>query len=258
MRTIDYAMSYASMGWMVIPLHSVIGGKCTCRGQCSSPGKHPTTPKGLNNATISEPVISAWWRKWPWANVGVVTGVISRFIALDIDPRHGGEESLDSLQQAHGKLPETVEAITGSGGRHILFRHPGGQVRNRAGLEPGIDARGDGGYIVVAPSMHVSGNEYAWEASSEPGQVPMAEAPQWLLQKLIERRVEARENFVGAIGEGNRDTYLTSIAGTLWRRGVSAEAVEACLRADNIHRCNPSLPDRDIDRIMRSVRRWPR
>jgi hypothetical protein len=98
---------------------------------------------------------------------------------LDIDLRHGGEESLEEIIKK-GHLPDTIEALTGGGGRHIFFLHNPG-LRNSVGELPGIDVRGEGGYVIVAPSMHESGNSYEWELSSRPGEVPLGEWPPWLL-----------------------------------------------------------------------------
>ncbi len=86
-----------------------------------------------------------WFRRWPDANIGVITGEISNLVVLDIDPKHGGDLSLKHLEQRFGPLAATVEALTGGGGRHLYFPHPGGLIRNRAGLAQGIDLRGDGG-----------------------------------------------------------------------------------------------------------------
>jgi hypothetical protein len=103
---------------------------------------------------------------------------------LDIDPRHGGEDSLARLIDRYGPLPENRIVQTGSGGLHIYLAHPGGKVRNNVGqrLGDGIDIRGDGGYVIAPPSRHISGNAYAWTAKSP----SLPEAPQWLLDLLAE------------------------------------------------------------------------
>lgn len=177
------------MGWAVFPVHGIVGGKCTCGRACKRPGKHPVTVHGLKDASGDQKVIDGWWARHPAANIGIATGAISGICALDVDVVKGGEDSLDRLIATHGQVPNTVEAITGSGGRHLLFRHPGRPVKNSVeSLGPGIDFRGDGGYIVVAPSRHISGNAYAWEASSRPGEAELADLPPWLLQAVTERR----------------------------------------------------------------------
>lgn len=190
-RRMDYALRYAELGWLVFPCHAIHeDGACTCReADCASPGKHPIrqlVQDGLKSATRNAALIKAWWGEAnaPWANIAVRTGPESGFWVLDVDPQHGGEASLDSLLTRNGRLPETAEAITGGGGRHILFRYPAGR---RVGsstnkLGPGLDIRGEGGYIIVEPSLHISGQGYAWEGSSDPLEgVALAAAPEWIL-----------------------------------------------------------------------------
>jgi hypothetical protein len=108
----------------------------------------------------TEGQVRRWFERRPAANLAVVTGEISGIVVVDIDPRHGGESSLEAMQARHGELPITMESVTGGGGRHVYFAHPGREVRNRAGLAPGIDLRGDGGCIIVPPSVHPSGQPY--------------------------------------------------------------------------------------------------
>ena len=106
----------------------------------------------------SEDRVRGWLAEHPDANLAVVTGGLSGLVVLDVDPRHGGIASLERWERDHGALPPTVESQTGGGGRHLYFAHPGREVRNRAGLAPGLDLRGDGGVIVVPPSIHPSGD----------------------------------------------------------------------------------------------------
>jgi len=129
----------------------------------------------------SEEEARGWFRRWPDANLSLVTGALSGVVVLDVDPRHGGDDSLARLEAANGALPQTVESVTGGGGRHIYFAHPGRETRNRAGIEPGLDLRGDGGTIVLPPSIHPSGNPYRWRAGHAPGEVALALFPPWLV-----------------------------------------------------------------------------
>lgn len=165
------ALAYAErLGWPVFPL---CGKVPAIRGG-----------NGCLDATTDAGQIAEWWREYPRANVGIAAGERSGFWVLDVDPRHGGGDSLAELELQHGQLPATVEQITGSGGRHLLFRHePKHPVRNRAGIvRPGLDTRDTGGYIVVAPSIHPNtGCAYAWLPDRHPLRHPIAEAPAWLL-----------------------------------------------------------------------------
>src|SRR5262245_28545135 len=99
---LDAALAYAHRGWSVLPVHTVTNGQCTCGNvTCASPGKHPRTAHGVKDATSDEATIRQWWSQWPKANIGIATGAISGLVVLDIDPRHGGDESLQQLIQAH-------------------------------------------------------------------------------------------------------------------------------------------------------------
>jgi len=131
--------------------------------------------------------VADWWGRWPDANVGVATGEGSGIVVLDVDPAKGGEASLAVLEAEHGRLPTTARQLTGGEGLHYLFAHPGVAVRNDAEskLGPGLDVRGDGGQIVVAPSRHVSGSRYEWLALPGPGE-GLPELPAWLLETLRE------------------------------------------------------------------------
>ena len=183
---VNAALAYARLGWPVFPLHSPTstGDERTCscgNAKCKNIGKHPRTPRGCKDATTNEAQIREWWTRWPDANIGVATGTDSDLVVLDEDPRHGGDHSLAELEAEFGTLPHTVEQLTGGGGRHLCFKHPGQAIKNRRGVLPGMDVRGDGGYIVAAPSLHESGNRYVFEVSSLPGEVEPAEMPGWLL-----------------------------------------------------------------------------
>lgn len=161
------ALAYASRGWPIFP--------------CRRRGKEPLTRHGFRDATCDPATIRTWWQRWPDANIGMPAGQASGVVVLDVDPRNGGDESLLDLPP----LPATVECLTGGGGRHIYFAWPGIQApcRNNA-LGPGLDLKGDGGYVLLPPSVHPSGRRYEWELSSHPDDAPIAPMPQWLLAMI--------------------------------------------------------------------------
>jgi hypothetical protein len=162
----------------------MLTGRCSCRRPgCAHPAKHPVTRHGLLEATTEPDRIRSWWQRWPWANIGVATGAVSGLLVIDVDARSGGTDSLARVQALLGSLPVTLTAATGGGGQHLFFAHPGVEVRNTAGRLPGVaeplpglDLRGDGGYVVAAPSRHASGGAYRWEDPL----VPLASPPGWL------------------------------------------------------------------------------
>lgn len=185
-RLVEVAVRYADHGWPVLPLHSPKDGGCSCRtADCGSPGKHPRTPRGLHQATTDVDQVRSWWDRWPHANIGIATGTDSGLLVLDVDLPEG-PDSLARLEHEHGRLPATCEQRTGSGGRQLLFAHPDPPVGNRAGVVAGIDVRGEGGYVVVPPSLHTSGHRYAWT-----GRTPPAQLPNWLLD-VLDRRGDRR------------------------------------------------------------------
>jgi putative DNA primase/helicase len=199
--------------------------------------------------------VRRWWETWVDANIGVVTGGEAGFFALDVDPRRGGADSLASLEAKHGKLPETRTANTGGGGVHHLFKYPDFPVKNSTGdLALGLDIKGEGGAIVVAPSLHASGKRYCWRNSA-----PIANAPEWFLRLLREAQ-KSRANGSAAIGvaipEGRRNDTLTSLAGSMRRRGMGAEEIEAALLVTNNKRCDPPLAEDEVRKIASSVCRY--
>lgn len=258
------ALYYAThFRWAVLPLHSIRGGHCTCGDRdCKSPGKHPLTKHSVHDATKDADTIRHWWTRWPWANVGIATGQASGFWVLDVDPDKGGGESLRELEAEHGRLPDTVEAITGGGGRHLLFRWPGWRVGNKVTLAPGLDVRGDGGYVAVAPSLHESGRRYEWEVSSRPDEVPIAAAPTWLLALLdagggkwggATPPDEWRRLAAFGVAEGARNNTIARFAGHLLRRGVDPYVTALLLLALNEARFKPPLDAAEVLRTVNSI-----
>ncbi len=192
-RLLSNALAYAARGWYVLPVHTPGAQGCSCGQDCGgSAGKHPRTLHGHKDASRQPDVIWQWWHRWPEANVGIRTGQESGLIILDVDARHGGEESLMTLEATYDRLPHTLHAHSGGGGRHLYFHYPGQRIPNSAqvGGYPGLDLRGDGGYIVAPPSLHQSGQHYAWQEET----CPLAALPEWMWA-LLTRRQEPPRTF---------------------------------------------------------------
>jgi hypothetical protein len=178
------ALACAEQGYRVFPLYepvSRLSDTCTCprRRRCGRAGKHPRISGGHKNASTDPGQINEWWTKWPNANIGIATG--DGLVALDVDPRNGGEEELAKLVAEHGPLGDTYTVRTGSGGAHYYFR-VSDEYRSRTGFRFGLDIKCRGGYVVAPPSKHPDG-EYTVEATAE-----VAPAPPWLLEILEEQR----------------------------------------------------------------------
>jgi hypothetical protein len=178
------AYDYAQRGWLVMPLHGIAEGNCTCgKKDCDSPGKHPRTPHGFKDATLDETTIESWWATWSRANLGVATGPESGFFMIGPDGQ-AGIDALAELERQHGPLPRTPMLRSGGGGRHYYFAWPPeGGIKTLADVNGlPIDVRGAGGLVVAPPSVHLSGNSYAWEI--RPEEADLAAAPGWLLEIL--------------------------------------------------------------------------
>lgn len=246
------ALGYARNQWSVIPMRAR--------------DKRPLIKWfEFQQRLATEQEIDAWYRRWPTANVGIVTGAISGIVVLDIDPRHGGEQGLAQWEMAHGPLPISIEARTGGGGRHVYFKHPGGIIHNRVGIVPGIDLRGDGGCVVAPPSIHRSGNAYTWVSGHEPDMIVAAEFPEWLLRlvrgdaknpghSLEHWRQLVREG----VGEGMRNNTIASLSGHLFWHGIDADIVIELLSCWNRIRCSPPLDDDEVIQTVLSIFRLHR
>jgi putative DNA primase/helicase len=175
------AVDYARMGFYVFPVNTIRADACSCGGgKGCSPGKHPIgalVPRGANDASADARKIAEWWSLVPDANIGIATGAVSQLVVLDVDgPK--GEQTLAEYEAQHGPLPPTRQARTGKG-RHLYFRYPTSatKVKSIARQKLGLDVRGDGGYVVAPPSIHVSGRPYEFEDPN----VELAECPDWVV-----------------------------------------------------------------------------
>lgn len=248
------ALTYAGLGWPVIPLHSPGNGPtgCDCRRSCgSNAAKHPRTTHGVSDATTDVEIVARWWRTWSQANIGLATGARSGLVVLDVDPRAGGDASLAGLIERFGPLPQTPCVFTGGGGLHYYFAHPGRTVKNNAGkLGTGLDVRGDGGYVVASPSVHVSGQAYLWAEACD-----LAPLPAWLDERIDSADEAAYVDTAAALAgvlEGERDETLFRLACKLRRVDVPRDVTEdLVLRAAAA--CVPPFPASDALRKVASA-----
>jgi hypothetical protein len=246
---LDAALAYLESKWAVIP-----AGERT---------KRPIVPwQRYQHELPSKKAVTEWFSRWPNANLSVVTGEISGIVVVDIDPKNGGDQSLGAMEARHGSLPATVEAVTGGGGRHIYFLHPGRETRNRVGLAPGIDLRGDGGSIIVPPSIHPSGVAYRWKEGRAPGEIAMAQLPIWIEQPRFSddnpqgHPVAYWRGLVKeGVKEGQRNNTIASFAGHLLWHGVDPDVVLELLLSWNRIRCTPPLGDEEVIRTVQSIER---
>lgn len=173
---LDAALQYAANGWAVFP--------------CAARGKQPIISRGCRAATTDQQLIATWWQRWPDANIGIATGPISGVCVLDLDNKHHECDGLGwwaDQRAEHGEVV-TLTSQTGSGGQHLFFTHDD-RVRNSSSkLAPGVDTRGDGGYIIAPPSIHDTGMPYEWIVEA-----PIVPVPVWLLA-IIEEIAKGKRN----------------------------------------------------------------
>jgi putative DNA primase/helicase len=251
-----------NLGWKVFPVHSIRGGHCSCKElNCKDAGKHPRTQHGVHDASSDTTTIERWWIQWPDANIGLATGSPSGVDVLDVDPRSFGDETLWDLERKHGDLPQTVTSLTGGGGAHLYFKHVPGLKNLNGAIGEGLDFKTTGGYVVLPPSQHVSGRPYMWEGASRPNEVPVVDPPGWLFE--IARSATTSTTASGVpkviqprIPDGQRHKVLTSLAGTLRRRGLDGDEIFASLQAVNVRRGDPALPETKVRQIANGISRY--
>jgi DNA-binding transcriptional ArsR family regulator len=254
-KAMTTALALARRGMAVVPLcWPTDGSRCGCgRGHVGGEvGKAPAVARGLHAATTDEATLRAWWRAMPNANIGVRTGRASGIVVVDVDPAKGGEVALAQLEARHGPLPPTAEVATGGGGRHLWFAAPeGAPVPCSAGrLGPGLDVRGEGGYVVAPPSRHASGGRYVW---TSPRGIAIAPLPPWLASLMRGSAAAAEDGRDGherldvarvlaGVPEGERNDQLFRLAAKLRAADVPREVAER-LALEAAARCTPPLPE---------------
>ena len=181
---------------------------------CKPGGKEPLIKNPARNASRNPQVIADWWERYPKANPATPMGSRTEMFTVDVDGEPG-EQSLRDLQARYGPLLVAAPMqITGSGnGLQILFRLPRDRTIRNSVSKVGdhVDIRGEGGYIVLAPSAHPSGGEYRWILGCGPWEISPPPAPSWFLDQLDPSGVAndpVRPDPLPGVPEGRRDNAL--------------------------------------------------
>lgn len=225
-------------GWSVFPLN----------------GKKPfRDTRGFRDATTDTAQIREWWAQWPEANVGIACSSETGPIVVDIDGK-SGRRLISSLD-----LPETREATSGTVRKvHLYFGAPEDGVpvprtirlKTEDGKKHRVDILGDGGYVVAPPSIHPeTGRQYEWTIKRSIAPFPDALRPFLTVPDTKKTAAPLPD----IIDHGDRDVLLTSLAGTMRRRGASPDAILAALREENETRVRPPLPDAQLRKIAKSI-----
>ena len=243
----EAALNYAREGYYVFPV--------------VPNGKTPLISENLKQSSIDIPQITEWWKRYPFANIGLDCGK-SGLIVLDIDPRHGGDKTLKGLQILYGKFDlQTKTVKTPGGGNHYYFsaEYPPGYIVPRTGADifdgGGIDIRAKGGYVVLPPSILPTG-VYTTERSDK-----ILQFPRKLLFTASEKdssKTDFKETFENneRIKDGARNNTLTALAGKLRRFNLVAEEILPALVAVNLRRCETPLSVSELESIVNSIQRY--
>jgi len=286
--TFAHALAWGRRGHASFPLwwpiaHSDQPATCACGEVCGNQAaKHPVAsvtrgnrliflaPHGHLSATTNTGVLKHWFGYLvPEANLGIAT---EKLVVVDIDPRHGGDESLKKLEADHGELPLTWRSLTGGGGEHIFFVCPNGvEIHNVVAkqmtdppLGPGIDVRARGGYIVAPPSLHMSGRRYCWSVDHHPADIgEPAPPPDWLVERLTAARAAIPPDGTPEPIPSDRWAQLTrqpiveyrddaalEMAGHLFCHSCDYELVLGLLQTWNTAWCKPPLGYYELKRLV--------
>lgn len=249
------ALAYVRAGFAVFP--------------CRPRSKVPNTPHGLNDWTDNPEHVINHWGAHPNDNIGITCGAPSGGLLVldfDVSEAKNGLETLKQWEMEHGELPETAEAITGSGGKHYFFRTDRNNIKPTSNQELGVDVRCDGSFVVAPGSIHPNGNAYEWWCS--PWECEMATADGNVLDFLDyvqrnggedgTRKENGKFRLPEKIKSGERDKTLFRYASHLRSVGRSDEEIMATVLGVNFQRCEPPMDSRDIQRIVRSACKYER
>lgn len=259
---LEHALEFLQLGYPIFPVCSPAMGQHRHRNAaCSSPGKRPLIawePYQTRLPTIND--VREWWSRWPQANIGMPTGKLSGIVVLDAD---SGDAK--KLAMSEGGLDRTPAVFTGKpGGMHFWLAHPGEEVSNFARKRPGLDFRGDGGYVLVPPSLHASGARYRWVEATVG--LTAAPVPPWLLA-LLRGQTDAQddprsgdgfdlETAVTGVPEGGRDDAMWRLACKLRNDGLPRQYAEVIVR-QAARACVPAFDDATaLEKVERAWRTY--
>ncbi len=234
---LEYALLYQKMGFSVIPLQA---------------DKRPYFEwKEYQQRLATAEELRSWFTKYPTANIGIVTGQVSGIVVLDVDV--AGLPVFRSLQALRTIEFNTPTVSTGGGGYHLYFSHPGVEVGNFQAREDlkGVDFRGDGGYVVAPPSVHVSGQTYEWVRQYEIDTCPLQSLPELFLASP-EYEKAPLVTLYGGKAEGGRNQALARLAGSWVADGLS---MAECLELAQIWNVknNPPLGEKEVETTVKSI-----
>jgi len=249
----------AERGFKVFPVYGITPWGCQCgKKECHAIAKHPIISGWKERASSSVDSISTWTKKWPKANVGILTG--NKLLVVDVD-----DPSSPVSKEILPLLPETLSARTGRGFHH--FYSVPLETPLSANAFGGLDVRYTGAYVLGAGSKHKSGKRYAWENA-----LPIVALPEQVIERLValkgtrgnpsqaptryQNQATLFASPAEVWGEGERYTNLFRYAAGLQAKGWKDEQILTKVETMNLYRCHPPLEQEEVERIARSVLRY--
>lgn len=231
--------------------------------------KAPYTTNGVDSATDDVNWIGESWSKWPKAAVAVPTGSENGFVAIDLDVKND-KNGIKTIEDLGVDLTDTWAATTPSNGLHLYYRAPTdfvvqNDVERRLG--PGVDVRGERGYVLWPPS-EIADGQYNFVLGQEPWAISIADLPEVLVDKLKSPKTNRRQLkgfrqpaklnldfLLSPVVEGSRDVELTRRCGYLINFYGPRSEVLDLLKDINRKCCLPPLPERQVEKIFNSIRK---
>jgi hypothetical protein len=243
------ALKYAELGFSVIPV-----------GKDKKPYVkwEPYQKQKADKAQIEK-----WWERTPEAGVAIITGSISGVCVVDIDTTEGEYAFKEKIGEVHCPVAHSPR-----GGKHLYFQDMG--CGNKTGFLPGVDFRGEGGYIIAPPSPGPNGKVYAWEQGSKITDMVLPVAPQGLLS-MLDLIIGKRGDYKGgenqpshtksqivtlshnSFKQGNRDESIFHLANLLKKAGMEGEEMQSFLEVIGTKVCEPPFPEREIKEKVKSA-----
>jgi len=253
MNLLDYVKLYIDLGWSIIPVDS------------HNKGGAPFSWKEYQERRASLEEALSWWKRWPDYGIAIVTGGISNLVVADLDC-HGEQNGIAVAEARFGLEATGPYVVTGGDGQHLYFLHPGFCVRNRTGagaLAPGVEIKGDGGFVYAPPSVHPSGKEYIWNDAPWDG-VAIPPCPEQMIKLLRETPAQASagsgdalDNLLAGVAEPGRNAATARLAGRYFALGMNHEEVLILLTGWNQRNTTPLEP-KELARVVDSIHKRER
>jgi len=233
----DAALDYQSKNFSIIPVQK---------------NKKPYIKwEEYQNRKSTKDEVNEWWTKWPDAMIGIITGNLNNIFVIDVDSKQGAENLSNYIPESL----VTPTSKTPRGGQHLYFLYPEEKITIGAGVIPGTDFRGDGGFIIAPPSQNSLNKKYEWKEGLSIVDVPLSPLPKEYLLFILKSSQSGyvqSENEEVMFVKGRRDNDLFHIANILSKAKEPDWAIRQTLERLALS-CNPPFPLSQIQEKIESA-----